>query len=498
VSSSYSQILRSSAITGGAAGINMLISMVSVKFGAVLLGPAAFGQLRVFQALMGFAGTLVSFGIQDSAIRRIARSASAGALEDAASVAVAARRIGWALGLTGWILVAACAWPLSQLVFGSHDQAISIAILGITLPLSSVTGSRLAVFRGFRKVGDLARIGVWSAGASTAASAGLYAWLRDDGVVPAIICSAVIAFIMPFMYQRKLPRLPRVQLRASETARIGWSMAGLGAASLTAGIASAAVGIAIPAMVTRELGADAMGMYAAAWGLSGLFANFILNAMGADYYPRLSGVSDDPKLMARLVNEQTAVGVLLALPGLVATVVVATLAIRVFYTAQFQPAAALLPWYALGILGRVTSWPLGFVLLARQDSKTFMATEICFALLWVGLTQVGMMLSGLVGVAWAFCALYAIYNIVILMIIGLRAGIRWHRATARLVALSLALFAAVAASQWLPQPWGWLVGGLGVIAAGVASLRGLASRLGRDHRLVRRVAGLPGVGLLLP
>jgi PST family polysaccharide transporter len=175
----------------------------------------------------------------------------------------------------------------------------------------------------------------------------------------------MIAFIVPLMYRRKLPPLPRVQLSAAETARIGWSMAGLGAASLTAGIASATVGIAIPAMVTRELGADAMGMYAAAWGLSGLFANFILNAMGADYYPRLSGASHDPKLMARLVNEQTAVGVLLALPGLVATVVLATLVIRIFYTAQFQPAAALLPWYALGIFGRVTSWPLAFVLLAR-------------------------------------------------------------------------------------------------------------------------------------
>jgi PST family polysaccharide transporter len=498
VSSSYSQILRSSAITGGAAGINMLIGMVSVKFGAVLLGPAAFGQLRVFQALIGFAGTLLSFGIQDSAIRRIARAGSTGELEDAASVAVAARRIGWILGLSGWILVAACAWPVSQLVFGSHDQAIPIVILSVTLLLSSVTGSRIAVFRGFRRIGDLARIGVWSAGASTVVSASLYAWLRDGGVVPAIICSAMIAFVVPCLYQHKLPQLPRVVQRASETARIGWSMAGLGAASLTAGIASAAVGIAIPAMVTRELGADAMGMYAAAWGLSGLFANFILNAMGADYYPRLSGAAHDSKLMARLVNEQTAVGVLLALPGLVTTVVVATLAIRVFYSAEFEPAAALLPWYALGIFGRVTSWPLGFVLLARHDAKTFIATEICFALLWVGLTQVGMVLSGLVGVAWSFCALYAIYNAGIMATVGARAGIRWDVATTRLVLLSLALFAAVAASQWLPNPWGWVVGGAGVFAAGIASLRGLAFRLGRDHRLVRRVSGLPVISRVLP
>ena len=498
MSSSYSQILRSSAITGGAAGINMLISMASVKFGAVLLGPAAFGQLRVFHAFLGFASSLANLGIQDSAVRSIARASGVDDLAEAAKVAKAARRIAWTLGLSTWFLVAALSWPLSHLVFGTHEQALAIAVLGVTIPLGLVTGSRLAVHRGFRRIGDLARINVITASGSTAVSVGLYAWLRESGIVPAIICAALIAFVVPLLFRHRLPTLPPHAMPFSETVRLGKSMVGLGVSMLVASLMSALVGIVIPSLVTRELGASAMGMYAAAWGLSGLFANFILNAMGADYFPRLSAASHDTALMSRLVNEQTAVGVLLALPGLVATVVLAPLAIAIFYSAAFQPAAELLPWYALGIFGRVTSWPLGFVMLARQQSKTFIVAEVCFGGLWIGLTQLGVAVSGLVGVAWAFCALYAIYNVVVLLIVGRGGAVRWQYATVRLVVLSLALFGGVALTRLLPDPWNYAAGGAGVIVAGVSALRGLAACLGRDHRLVRRVARSPLVGRILP
>jgi antigen flippase len=498
VSSSYSQILRSSAITGGAAGINMLISMVSVKFGAVLLGPAAFGQLSLYQSFLSFAGSVANLGIQDSAVRSIARAGGAEDLVEVSRVATAARRIAWTLGIGTWLLTAALAWPLSELIFGNGDQALSIAVLGATIPLSLVAGSRLAVHRGFRRIGDLAQISVITAASSTAVSVALFVWLRAAGIVPSLVCSAAIGFAVPLAFRRRLPALPQTEMRVAETARVGRALLGVGVAMLTASLASALVGIVIPAMVTRELGAVAMGMYAAAWGVSGVFANFILNAMGADYFPRLSGASHDRELMSRMVNEQTVVGVLLALPGLVATVVFAPLAIGIFFSAEFHPAAGLLPWYALGIFGRVTSWPLGIVLLARQDSKTFMAMEIVFTLLWIGLTQVGLTHFGLVGVAGAFCGMYAVYQIVILVVVAARAGFSWEAATVRLVLLSLALFGAVAATQWLPQPWGMIAGCAGVIVAGVASLRGLAARLGRDHRLVQWVARLPGVGRLLP
>ena len=59
----------------------------------------------------------------------------------------------------------------------------------------------------------------------------------------------------------------------------------------------------------------AAGCYQAAWGLGGYYVGFILQAMGADFYPRLTAVASDHVECNRLVNEQAEVGLLLAGPG---------------------------------------------------------------------------------------------------------------------------------------------------------------------------------------
>ena len=58
--------------------------------------------------------------------------------------------------------------------------------------------------------------------------------------------------------------------------------------------------------------------------------------MGADFYPRLTAVADDHKECNRLVNEQAEVGLLLAGPGVIATLTFAPLVIWLFYSSAFR------------------------------------------------------------------------------------------------------------------------------------------------------------------
>ena len=61
--SSYAQILKSSSIMGGAAGINLLLGMVRVKFAAVLIGATGVGLNASFTAVQGLVGTVAGMGI---------------------------------------------------------------------------------------------------------------------------------------------------------------------------------------------------------------------------------------------------------------------------------------------------------------------------------------------------------------------------------------------------------------------------------------------------
>ena len=69
---SYSRIMKSSSLIGGAQGINILIGMVRVKFVAVLIGPLGVGLAGTYQALIGFIGTFAGLGskvIVDTGLR---------------------------------------------------------------------------------------------------------------------------------------------------------------------------------------------------------------------------------------------------------------------------------------------------------------------------------------------------------------------------------------------------------------------------------------------
>src|SRR5208337_3218913 len=101
------------------------------------------------------------------------------------------------------------------------------------------------------------------------------------------------------------------------------------------------------------------------WTLSTLYVGFVLNAMGADFYPRLTSLAADNMMVNRLVNEQTEMGLLIAVPGVLATLTLAPWVLKIFYSVQFVPAVEIVRWQIVGILLRVVSWPMGFVQLAK-------------------------------------------------------------------------------------------------------------------------------------
>jgi PST family polysaccharide transporter len=104
-----------------------------------------------------------------------------------------------------------------------------------------------------------------------------------------------------------------------ESFHLAGGLVRLGLAFMWSGLAVAVVAYLTRALITQQISLEAVGIFSAAFALSGMFRNFVLGAMGADYYPRLTAVASDRNAVNRLVNEQTEIGLLLAVPGLLAT-----------------------------------------------------------------------------------------------------------------------------------------------------------------------------------
>ncbi|MGD0744379.1 MAG: O-antigen translocase [Verrucomicrobiota bacterium] len=491
--SSYSQILKSSSIIGGAQGINYLIGMVRTKLVAILLGPSGVGLVGLYNSATGLVGVLAGLGVGSSGVREVAEAHGSGDAERVARTIRVLRRSCWATGLLGWALTAAFAWPLSIWTFGSTEHAWAVALLGSTLLFGAIAGGQMALIQGVRRIGDIARLNVLSVVFGTIVAVGFYGWLGQRGIVPVLIIVAVINLASSWWFARKVT-VPHITISWAETWQQSRRLIGLGAAFMWSGLLTATVGLITRSLIARQLGLDANGIYQAAWGISGVFAGFILSAMGTDFYPRLTAVSHDNDQVNRLVNEQTEIGILLALPGILATLIFAPWFMRIFYTAKFLPGAELLPWFVLGVFGRVISWPIGFIQLAKGASRWFVATDTASAALWLGLTVSLLHWLGLWGVALAFAILYGA-EIVGNLWVGRRlSGFHWSGNVWNLLAIASVLVASgFAVQHWLSGVLGLIVGAMLTVLSVITSLRGIAARLGSQHRIVRLAARVPGL-----
>ena len=127
------------------------------------------------------------------------------------------RRVAILLGVLGAALLIAFSRQISTLTFGSDNHAIAVRLLSATVFFSCLSGGQAALIQGMRRISDLVRMGVLGAAAGAIISIPIVYFLREDGIVPSLICGAAIALIVSWWYSRKIeiltPSMTVAQLR---------------------------------------------------------------------------------------------------------------------------------------------------------------------------------------------------------------------------------------------------------------------------------------------
>jgi enterobacterial common antigen flippase len=239
---------------------------------------------------------------------------------------------------------------------------------------------------------------------------------------------------------------------------------------------------AVRLLVVRNVGLEAAGFYSAAWTLGGLYVGFVLQTMGADFYPRLVGAANDNPLCNRLVNEQAQVSLLLAGPGVIATLTFAPLVIALFYSARFAGAVEVLRWLCLGMALRVITWPMGFIIVAKNRQLIFFGVEIAWTVVNVGLAWLCVDHFGVNGAGIAFFGSYVSHAFVVYPVVCRLSGFRWSAANRKTGLLFLSSITVVFCGfHLLPPLW---AAALGIVATAVSSfysVRGLLHLLSMDQ-----------------
>lgn len=494
---SYGQTVRSLFIMGGAAGVTYLAGLVRNKMVAILLGPSGVGLIGLYSSAMLLIGTISSLGIVGSAVREVA---VASAEEDARAIGRTFRilqRACWATGILGWLLAMLLARPLSVYLFASPKHAAALSILGGTLLLNSLCAGRQALLQGLRRVGDVARVNVLGALLSTIVATGLLAWLGENGIVPALATTATISLALAYAFSRKI-QVASVRVSLGDTLRGSRNLLGLGVAFMLITVNSAALDALTRSIVVNGFGLEAAGIYQSAWALSGTFAGVVLAAMGTDFYPRLSAVIHDNATAARVVNQHLEIGILMALPGILAALLFAPLCMRLVFSDQFLGGAELLRWLMLGVFCKVLAWPLAFIPLAKGASRLVLGVDLVLTSIQVVFLFWLERVHELAGVAQAVTASVALQVLISMWVARVLIDFTLSRGVVRLAVVSVGLIAtAFVIPLFMDGAAGSVAGAFMTLTGSIISLRGLAARLGAGNLLNRWVSYVPGGWIVL-
>jgi PST family polysaccharide transporter len=466
---SYHRILKGTSIIGGASFISIVIGLLRTKVLALLLGPSGVGLASLYTGLMGTASTVATMGLGVVGTRQIAEAYSK---EDTHAIKVARRALFWgtmALAAAGGLVVWSLRSVLAVQALGNASYSRAVGWLSIGVALSVAGASQAALIQGMRRIGDIARLNVFGSAISTVLGIGLLWRWGNSGLVAYILVAPLASFALGHFYVSRLPKAGTESVTVHELTREWKMLLRLGLAMVGAGLVQQFAQLWIRIDVARVLGAQSLGQYQAAWTISMQYVSFVLLAMGTDYYPRLTGVIHDHKAASILVNEQTEVATLLSAPVFIAMISVAPWVIHLLYAASFTPAIEILRWQILGDVLKVASWPLGFLILAAGDGKTFFLTETTSLLVLTGLITGLAPIMGLPITGIAYLAMYVFYLPLVYWLARRRIGFHWSRSVLILSIVTFAICIAVDIITALTH-WGMLVGCVTAVALAAYSL----------------------------
>jgi PST family polysaccharide transporter len=479
--STYGQILKSSALIGGSTVVNIAIGIVRTKVMAVLLGPAGFGLTGLYGSIADLTQSLAGMGINSSGVRQIAAAVGSGDVKRIARTTAVLRRTSMFLGLLGALLLVVFSRQVSTMTFGGSKHAGAVSLLSIAVLCRLVSAGQGALIQGMRHISDLAKMAILGALFGTVTSIPLVYFFGENGIVPSLVSVAAMTIVTSWWYSRKID-IPTVSITARHLGQEAAALLKLGFAFMASSFMTVGAAYAVRITLLRQVGFEATGLYQSAWTLGGLYVGFILQAMGADFYPRLTACAKDNIACNRIVNEQTRVGLLLAGPGVTATLTFAPVVIALFYSARFHAAVEILRWICLGTTLQVITWPIGFIVLAKGRQNIFLLSDLAWTIVYIGLAWICVRSFGLNGAGIAFFCSYIFHGFLTYPIVRRLSGFRWSSENRKTGLFFLSLIAVVFGGFYvLPFASAVCIGILAVVLSGIYSIRVLAKLVSFDR-----------------
>jgi O-antigen/teichoic acid export membrane protein len=404
----FAQILKATSLFGGVQLVTIVFSIIRTKFAAVLLGPAGMGIVGLFSSTIDFFGAATNFGISTAGVRSLAEVGSEKNEFKTGRTISIVKNLVWITGFLGLVVLIILSPFLSKWIFGNSDFTWGFVALSITLLLNQLLAARMVLIQGMRRISLLALIYIMNSIASVLITVPLYYFLGEKGIVPALILISLSSFLISLYFSKRVFYL-RVRVGLSESLSEGKGMLKLGFFIGLSGLLTLASAYLLRIFINNVGTLEDVGLYNAGFAIINTYVGLVFTAMATDYFPRLSSVIAEVKGFSLVANQQLEIAVLLLGPILCWFIIFINPIIVILYSEAFRPINEMLLWSGTGMLFKGIGWCLGYIILAKGNSRFFFANELIAIGYQLIINLAGYYFFGLKGLGISFLIGYVLY-----------------------------------------------------------------------------------------
>lgn len=405
---SYRKILKATSVFGGIQFLQILVQIIRSKFIAIYLGPFGVGISNLLGSTLNLINVLFNFSFATISIKDIAQANS---IKDNSRISYLyslLTKLSIILGVFGLAITIILAPLLSKIVFGNEEYTLHFIVLSLSVFFTQLVLVQNSFLQGLQKVQLLAKVSIYSSLLSLIIVIPLYKFYKLHSIVPSIIASSIVSYIVTFYFTKKI-KIEKIKIEKQEFVLVSRKMLAGGMLLTLSGIISHFIPFVVSIFIGKYGNITQVGLYASGFALVNSYTGLVFSALAIDYHPRLSAISNSSTELSKAINTQGEIALLLLSPLIVVLIVFINQVIELLLSKAFLEAKFMILVALVGVFFKAASWSISFNFVARGRNRLFFWNELVSNAYNLLFAIVLFYFFGLNGLGIAFILTYFIY-----------------------------------------------------------------------------------------
>ena len=295
----------------------------------------------------------------------------------------------------------------SKWIFTTTEYTALIKVLGITIVFYSLNSMLIAILNGKKQIRTYTIVNTIGSVIGLVLTVILSYFFRMQGALYAMVLAQSLVFLFTVLLIMKSSWFSLDFFRQSFDKTLGRKLSHYSLMAIVSALTMPISNIVLRNMIISKIDIEAAGRWQGMLRISDGYLLIVTTSLSTYYLPKLSSIKNNIELRKEIFH-----GFKVILPsvilGCISIYSLRFFIIKVLYTSSFLAMEELFFWQLVGDFFKMAAFILGYLMLAKAMTKTFILNEIIFSLIYVFTGFLFVDKFGSEGITMAFALTYSL------------------------------------------------------------------------------------------